>query len=210
MTITTDKDLTTDTPILKRINKELFNLIQEPAAVSAIESIQESAIVVPSFISDAPIKATYIKEDRSRKSNTAGGKTGLEVKFSLPFLSKSSDNVPIVLLHGFDSSCAEFRRIAPLLSEKGLVYAPDILGWGFTDMTNIKSFGPEAKLEYLRAFLEQIVKKPCILVGASLGGGIALLLASKYPNLVKKIVLIDAQGFIDGDGPKDIADPVGR
>lgn len=39
------------------------------------------------------------------------------------------------------------------------------------------------------------------LVGASLGGGIALDFAHEFPHAVKKLVLIDAQGFIDGSGP---------
>lgn len=39
------------------------------------------------------------------------------------------------------------------------------------------------------------------LVGASLGGAIALDFAHEFPGAVKKLVLIDAQGFIDGSGP---------
>lgn len=40
-----------------------------------------------------------------------------------------------------------------------------------------------------------------VLVGASLGGAIALDFAYEFPEAVKKLVLIDAQGFIDGSGP---------
>lgn len=40
-----------------------------------------------------------------------------------------------------------------------------------------------------------------VLVGGSLGGAIALDFALEYPQAVEKIVLIDAQGFIDGIGP---------
>lgn len=39
------------------------------------------------------------------------------------------------------------------------------------------------------------------LVGASLGGAIALDFAHEFPEAVKRLVLIDAQGFIDGSGP---------
>lgn len=39
------------------------------------------------------------------------------------------------------------------------------------------------------------------LVGASLGGAIALDFAHEFPEAVKQLVLIDAQGFIDGSGP---------
>lgn len=40
-----------------------------------------------------------------------------------------------------------------------------------------------------------------VLVGASLGGAIAIDFAHEFPEAVKKLVLIDAQGFIDGSGP---------
>ena len=40
---------------------------------------------------------------------------------------------PLVLLHGFDSNCLEYRRLHPLLGEAGLpAYAVDILGWGWS------------------------------------------------------------------------------
>lgn len=46
----------------------------------------------------------------------------------------------------------------------------------------------------MKAFLEQVVRRPCILVGASLGGAMAINLASEVcPELVDRVVLIDAQ-----------------
>lgn len=39
------------------------------------------------------------------------------------------------------------------------------------------------------------------LVGASLGGAIALDFAFEFPEAIERLVLIDAQGFIDGSGP---------
>lgn len=63
----------------------------------------------------------------------------------------------------------EFRRLVPRLSQEFTVYAVDLLGWGFNNVSDVKTFYPEAKIEHLKCFLEQIVQKPCILVGASLG-----------------------------------------
>lgn len=54
---------------------------------------------------------------------------------------------PILMLHGFDSSLLEFRRLLPKLGELGAeAYAVDVLGWGFTDLVSgeIKSFGAGA------------------------------------------------------------------
>uniref|UniRef100_A0A7C8YL29 AB hydrolase-1 domain-containing protein n=1 Tax=Opuntia streptacantha TaxID=393608 RepID=A0A7C8YL29_OPUST len=42
---------------------------------------------------------------------------------------------PVVLLHGFDSSCLEWRCTFPLLEKGGAeCWALDILGWGFSDL----------------------------------------------------------------------------
>jgi pimeloyl-ACP methyl ester carboxylesterase len=109
---------------------------------------------------------------------------------------------PIVLLHGFDSNCLEFRHLAPLLhngagndpNNTRTVYAPDILGWGFGDYSTAVDFSPQSKIQHLKAFIEQVVQEPCILVGASLGGGVAINLATEVcPELVSKLVLIDPQ-----------------
>lgn len=43
------------------------------------------------------------------------------------------------------------------------------------------------------------------MVGTSLGGAIAMDFALEYPDAVKKLVLVDAQGFIDGLGPWRVA-----
>ena len=39
---------------------------------------------------------------------------------------------PVLLLHGFDSSFLEFRRLAPLLQLRAQLYVPDLFGFGGT------------------------------------------------------------------------------
>lgn len=162
--------------------------IEEDKAIEAFSQLQIADINVPSPISDKPIPSTFLK-----------------------FCKINYDNdIPIVMLHGFDSSCLEYRRLAPIISSHYETYVPDILGWGFIDHNNVKSYDPDSKIEFLKCFIEQVVKRRCILVGASLGGGIGILLATKYPDLVSKLVLIDAQGFIDGSGPSNIPNFLAR
>ena len=108
--------------------------------------------------------------------------------------SKKSTSPPLVLLHGFDSSALEYRRLAPLLSETRDVFVPDILGWGFSNHDTVQSFTPAAKMAHLKSFVRNVVKEPCVIVGASLGGALAITLAVESPELVDQVVLIDAQG----------------
>lgn len=113
-----------------------------------------------------------------------------------------------VLLHGFDSSSLEFRRFWPLLSALGDAYSVDLAGWGFTDYTPFVedpdlALGPRQKRDHLAAFLDQVVgaDQPIVLLGTSLGGAVALDFALHHPRRVDRLVLCDAQGFIDGIGP---------
>ena len=120
---------------------------------------------------------------------------------------------PIVMLHSFDSSCLEFRRLQPLLDQQDHPsYALDLVGWGFTDHSflvgqdPIPPIGPEAKREHLRAFVEQELQgKPIVLVGASISGAVAVDFALSYPHLVNKLILLDPQVFIDGLAPMSLA-----
>ena len=66
-------------------------------------------------------------------------------------------NAPFVLLHGFDSSCLEYRRLFPLLERRAETWALDLLGWGFTDADDggIGDYSPEAKRAHLHAFWKQ-------------------------------------------------------
>lgn len=71
---------------------------------------------------------------------------------------------PLILLHGFDSSSLEFRRLLPALAEAGVeAWAVDILGNGFTTANDPARFdkaplGPADRSAHLQAFLEQKVR----------------------------------------------------
>ena len=109
--------------------------------------------------------------------------------------------MPVVLLPGFDSSLLEFRRLVPLLSKSYRVYAMDLAGFGFCDRTVLKSVNPTLVKQHLKAFCEQVIKEPIVLVGASMGGGVAIDFATSYPETVMKLVLIDPVGFVTSSGP---------
>jgi len=109
---------------------------------------------------------------------------------------------PILLLHGFDSSLLDFRRLVSALAERGAeVYAVDLLGWGLTQTEGVKSLSPHAKREVLKAFQMEIAgERPMHIFGSSLGGTATIDFSSEHPEAVASLILAAPQGFVDGLG----------
>lgn len=115
----------------------------------------------------------------------------------------SSSSLPLIMIHGFDSSALEYRRLGSLLAARGIdTYAVDLLGWGYTQLQDVTSFSAAAKVEALESFATTMFGgKPFCVAGASLGGAAVIELASRNAELCQGLILIDAQGFVDGIGP---------
>ena len=135
-----------------------------------------------------------------------------EVGISYTFWPKSSKSrtplPPVILIHGFDSSNLEFRRLGSRLASRGVdTYAVDLLGWGYTQLDNVLDFSASAKVEALQSFIQQVVigngnnnnNQLFCIAGASLGGAAAIETAVTNPNCAG-LILMDAQGFVDGVG----------
>ena len=111
------------------------------------------------------------------------------------YVQQGKGSTPILLLHGFDSSLLEFRRLMPLLAETQEVYAVDLLGFGFSNRVPNLPYGAAGIKTHLYYFWKTVIQKPVILVGASMGGAAAIDFSLAYPELVKKLVLLDSAGL---------------
>lgn len=105
---------------------------------------------------------------------------------------------PVMLLHGFDSSVFEFRRLQPLLAATYPTWNVDLLGFGFTDRPVGLPFTPTAIKTHLYYTWKALIGKPMVLVGASMGGAAAIDFALTYPEAVHQLILIDGAGFAKG------------
>ncbi len=103
----------------------------------------------------------------------------------------------LVFLHGLGSaSSASFPRIArdPSLSDFRTLLV-DLLGYGFSDRPTSFSYTMEDQAEVVAQLLRSIHVENAMLVGHSMGGSIAVLVAAGQPELVGH--LVSAEGNLD-------------
>jgi pimeloyl-ACP methyl ester carboxylesterase len=111
------------------------------------------------------------------------------------YVRQGVGKMPIVFLHGFDSSLLEFRSIIPIIAQHREVWAIDLLGFGFTERFPDCPFSADSIRIHLQAFWQKKIQQPMILVGVSMGGAAAIEFTLNYPEAVYKLVLIDSAGF---------------
>jgi pimeloyl-ACP methyl ester carboxylesterase len=95
---------------------------------------------------------------------------------------------PLLLLHGFGGSVGHWRNNIPFLAEHHSVYALDLLGFGQSQKV-MTDYGVGLWLEQVYDFWKTFIQRPVILVGHSIGSMVALALATKYPEMVRGMVM---------------------
>jgi pimeloyl-ACP methyl ester carboxylesterase len=121
--------------------------------------------------------------------------------------AKTADAPTIVMVHGFVGGKENFYPVARALAGKYRLVIPDLPGWGESQRIPNENYGFLAQSERLAAFIRNVSPgKPVVLVGHSMGGGIAALVAAGHPDLVSRVALIDAAGvrFNDNDFGKQV------
>jgi pimeloyl-ACP methyl ester carboxylesterase len=102
---------------------------------------------------------------------------------------------PVLFIHGLGSSgYIEWRFNLEALSDRHRVYAPDLPGFGRTEKPRAR-YGIPYFTRFIERYMEDRGLRSAAVVGASLGGRIALELALDNPRLVRKLVLVNALGL---------------
>jgi pimeloyl-ACP methyl ester carboxylesterase len=103
--------------------------------------------------------------------------------------------VPVVFVHGLGSSgYMEWRRNLEPAAVRHRVYAPDLPGYGRTDKPRARYTIPYFA-RFVRRYMDFLGIRRAALIGASLGGRIALEVALEEPRLVRKLVLVNTLGL---------------
>lgn len=104
---------------------------------------------------------------------------------------------PVLLIHGSGpgvSAWANWRLVMPALSERARVIAPDMVGFGFSERPAGFLYRMDAWVRQAVGLLDALGIERADLVGNSFGGGLALALAIRHPERVRRLVLMGSVG----------------
>ncbi|MFT5166041.1 MAG: pimeloyl-ACP methyl ester carboxylesterase [Saprospiraceae bacterium] len=107
----------------------------------------------------------------------------------------SLDSLPVVLIHGTGSSLHTFDDWTATLKKDKRVVRMDLPAYGLTGPFPDRNYSIDHYISFLEEFLATQGINRCILGGNSLGGLIAWRFTLKRPEMVDKLILIDAAGY---------------
>jgi pimeloyl-ACP methyl ester carboxylesterase len=113
--------------------------------------------------------------------------------FTLHYL-EAGRGAPVVLLHGLGGDGSRWAPNIDPLAKDFHVFALDQIGFGESDKP-LANYHTGMLAEFLVGFLKAVGVPKASLVGNSMGAGVALYTAAKYPQVVDRIVLADGGGY---------------
>jgi pimeloyl-ACP methyl ester carboxylesterase len=105
----------------------------------------------------------------------------------------------LVLLHTLRTQLDMFQKVIPALAGRFRVYAVDLPGHGFSDIPSAE-YSPDFFRSSVERFLEVLRIEDAVVVGESIGGSIALLLAARHNPRVRAVVAINPYDYDRGRG----------
>jgi pimeloyl-ACP methyl ester carboxylesterase len=106
-----------------------------------------------------------------------------------------NDPVPIVLLHGMASSLHTYEAWQTALKDQHRVITVDLPGFGLTGPSPQGEYRIEAYTRFILRLLDTLGVQRVVLGGNALGGEVAWQTALLAPERVRKLILIDSDGY---------------
>lgn len=135
----------------------------------------------------APIRYTFTDVDGVRVFYREAGEPGKPT---------------LLLLHGFPSSSHQFRQLIPLLSAHFHIIAPDLPGFGFTEVPAEREYAYsfDALAETLGHFVETLGLKRYAMYVFDYGAPTGLRLAVKHPERMTALISQNGNAYLEGLG----------
>lgn len=99
----------------------------------------------------------------------------------------------LVLIHGIGGDADDWAFCLQALSASHRVVALDLLGFGRSDKPHI-DYSIAGFVEVIELFLQTLEIERATLIGGSLGAWIGAAFALRFPDVVNKLILVDAAG----------------
>jgi pimeloyl-ACP methyl ester carboxylesterase len=100
---------------------------------------------------------------------------------------------PLLLIHGFGASTDHWRHNINGLNQDFEVYAIDLLGYGRSGKPKLEYSGTLWR-DQINDFINQVIAKPVVIAGNSLGGYVSLSVAAQCPDVAAGLVLLNSAG----------------
>ncbi len=105
------------------------------------------------------------------------------------------DPEPIILLHGTGASLHTWDAWTEVLKAQHRVIRVDLPGFGLTGPTPDSNYQMPVYTHFMRTLMETLQIKRAVLAGNSFGGDVSWQTAVTYPDIVSKLILVDASGY---------------
>lgn len=114
----------------------------------------------------------------------------------------AADAPVLLLLHGFPSSSHQFRDLIPLLADQYRLIAPDLPGFGFTQVPAERNYVYtfDAIGKTLEAFVDVLDLKRYAMYFFDYGAPVGLRLALAHPERVSAIISQNGNAYLEGLG----------
>ena len=107
------------------------------------------------------------------------------------------DGFPALFIHGSGpgvSAWANWRLVMPALSERLRLIAPDMAGFGFSERPAGIQYDLDTWVAQAIGLLDALGLEQADVVGNSFGGALALAMAIRHPQRVRRLVLMGSVG----------------
>jgi len=117
-------------------------------------------------------------------------------KNQLHFVDEGQKNAdPILMVHGNPTWSFYYRDLIKEFSNTNRVIAPDHIGCGFSDKPQNFEYMLENHISNIESLVEHLNLKDITLVVHDWGGAIGFGLATRHPDLIKKIVILNTAAY---------------
>jgi pimeloyl-ACP methyl ester carboxylesterase len=161
----------------------VLGVLVATVAISYLVEAARSQPTAPSQLSWAPaVPVRYLEVD------------GVRLRYI-----ETGEGPPLVLLHTLRTQLDMFQKVVPALATRFRVYALDYPGHGYSDIPNA-TYSADFFVTTVAHALDRLDIRDAVVVGESIGGSIALLLAARHNPRVRRVVAINPYDYDGGRG----------